>query len=310
VIITVTPNTGLDRVIFIKDFHWGKTIRAYDSALGMGGKATDVSFVLGELGEPNIATGFAAGETGQRMVQMLQQHTATQCDFVWVDGETRVNYILVDTAQGVQSTITVAGLQVSKEHVGELKQRFTRLLPNARCVVIGGSLPQGVPLDLYPDLIAQARQAGLPVILDASGEVLRCGAEAIPTVLKPNRDELETLVGHPLRSDEDILGAARELVRRGIALVVATAGKRGLWAVSEAETLFAPSLPIEPVNTAGAGDALVAGIARGLARGWSWREGLRWGIAAAAAVCLTPGTAVCHRADVERLLGEVQIRNV
>mgnify|MGYP005834300737 CR=1 FL=1 len=306
-ILTITPNTGLDRVIFVQAFAWGKTIRADDAAWGMGGKATDASLVLGELGEPNLATGFAAGETGARMVRMLMQHPATRCDFVWVEGETRTNYILVERSQRTQTTITVAGLHVRPEHVAELEQRVADALSRARCVVVGGSLPVGVPPELYPRLIARAKAHGVPVILDASGDALRAGVAALPTVVKPNRDELESLAGRALMTEQEIVAAARTLVAQGIALVVATDGPRGLWAVTADETLHAPVLAIEAVNTAGAGDALVAGLAMGLARGWPWREGLRWGIAAAGAVCLTPGTAVCRKDDVYRLLGQVAI---
>ncbi len=306
-ILTVTPNTGLDRVIFVHDFVWGKTIRADDAAWGMGGKATDASLVLGELGEANLATGFAAGKTGERMVRMLTQHPATRCDFVWVEGETRTNYILVDTSQRAQSTITVAGLRVRPEHMAELERCVTAALPDARCMIVGGSLPAGAPPELYPRLILTAKAAGVPVILDASGDALRRGVEALPTALKPNRDELEMLVGHPLKTAAEIVAAAQTLVARGITLVVATNGAHGLWAVTADETLYAPALPIRAVNTAGAGDALAAGLAMGLARGWPWSEGLRWGIAAAGAVCLTPGTAVCHKDDVHRLLDQVII---
>ena len=306
-ILTVTPNTGLDRVIFLRNFQWGKTIRAEESAWGMGGKATDASYVLGELGEPNLAMGFAAGETGQRMAQMLSAHPATQCDFIWVGGETRTNYILIDQEKRAQSTITVAGLEVSEQQVAELETRFSKALPQASCVVVGGSLPKGAPPDLHAELVARAKYARVPVILDASGEALQYGVEVIPTVIKPNQDELEFLADRPLSSDQEIVAAAKELVGQGIELVVATIGERGLWAVTKEEALFFPPLPIQPVNTAGAGDALVAGLAMGIAHRWAWREGLRWGIAAAGAVCLTPGTAVCHRADVERLLQQVRI---
>jgi len=306
-IVTVTPNTGLDRVIFVEGFAWGKTMRAHDSAWGMGGKATDVSLVLGRLDEDNLATGFAAGETGHRMVRVLEAHTATKCNFVWVDGETRTNYVLIDTILRSQSTITVSGLQVNRQHVAALERNLASVVSSAACVVVGGSLPPGAPIDLHARLITLARRASVPTILDASGKALRLGVKAGPTVLKPNRDELETLAGRPLYSKEDILSAAARLVQGGIKLVVATMGHRGLWAVSSTEAVFIPPLPVEVVNTAGAGDALVAGISVGIARGWCWQEGLRLGTAAAAAVCMTPGTAVCQRADIEQFLSKVTI---
>src|SRR5919108_5668031 len=103
-IITLTPNTGIDHTIQVANFQLNSTIRATDSAWGMGGKATDVSWTLGKLGVPTRALGFAAGPNGLRMENMLRERGA-ETDFVWVDGETRLNTIVVVPGEG-QSTIT------------------------------------------------------------------------------------------------------------------------------------------------------------------------------------------------------------
>ena len=71
-IITATPNTSIDRTLVIPDFNWGKTIRSTEAALGMGGKGTDTSWILGELGIHNLAIGFAAGPTGKLLEKKLQ----------------------------------------------------------------------------------------------------------------------------------------------------------------------------------------------------------------------------------------------
>ena len=109
-IVTVTPNSTIDRVLFVDHFAFGETVRATGTAEGMGGKAAVVSWVLGQLGTPSLATGLAAGATGRRMVAMLEA-AGVQTDFLWVEGETRTNYVLARTADGVQGTVTVAGLR-------------------------------------------------------------------------------------------------------------------------------------------------------------------------------------------------------
>src|SRR5512133_776499 len=105
-IVTLTPNTGLDYTLQVSSFRLNETIRATDSAWGMGGKATDVSWILGKLGVPTRALGFAAGSNGLRMENMLRER-GVETDFVWVEGETRLNTIVVIPDQG-QSTITAA----------------------------------------------------------------------------------------------------------------------------------------------------------------------------------------------------------
>src|SRR5512133_2637432 len=161
-IITLTPNTGIDHTVQIPGFQLNSTIRAVDSAWGMGGKATDVSWILGKLGIPTRALGFAAGSNGLRMEKMLRER-GVETDFVWVEGETRLNTIVVIPDQG-QSTITAASLDVSAEHLAQFAARYTQVLKEASCVVIGGSLPHGVPNEFYTLTISQAREHQVPVI--------------------------------------------------------------------------------------------------------------------------------------------------
>ena len=305
-ILTLTPNTALDHVIFLPQFQWGQTIRATSSTVAMGGKGADVSMVLAELGYSSLALGFAAGSTGQRMVRMLEEREV-RCDFVWVGGETRTNYVLIESDRGQQSTITPPGLLVQPAHVDELRSKLKEALPQASCLVLGGSLPPGVRPETTRDLIADAKAAGVPALFDASGPGLAAGARELPHLLKLNRVEMEQLAGQTLPTNEDLRCAAREWVVRGVERVVLTTGEEGAWAFSTDEEYFIPPLPLEPVNTAGAGDGLMAGLAVGLVEEWGWVEGLRLGTAAAAAVCLTPATGHCYREDVERLLPQVQV---
>ena len=175
-IITLTPNTGIDHTLQVSSFQLNSTIRAVDSAWGMGGKATDVSWILGRLGIPSRALGFAAGPNGQRMETMLRERGA-ETDFVWVEGETRLNTILVVSGEG-QSTITTSTLKVSSEHLSQFKEGYQKVLNDATCVVMGGSLPLGVPPEFYPEAIAQARERGVPVIFDSSGASLIAGVKS------------------------------------------------------------------------------------------------------------------------------------
>lgn len=305
-IVTLTPNTGLDRVIFVPRFEWDETIRATCSTLAMGGKGTDVSMVLAALGYPSVALGFTAGETGQRMVRILEGE-GVKCDFVWTEGDARTNYVLIDADLHRQSTIALPGPLVGSVHVNALRARLREHLSGTSCLVLGGSLPEGAPPELYGELISDAQAAGVPALFDASGPGLRAGARALPFLLKLNRFEMEQLVGRPLSDGEGLRCAAREWTARGAERVVITTGQRGAWAFGVEEAFFIPSLPLEAVNTAGAGDGLMAGLAIGLEKGWTWVEALRLGAAAAAAVCLTPGTAQCRREDVERFLPQVQV---
>ncbi|HIQ05057.1 MAG TPA: 1-phosphofructokinase family hexose kinase [Anaerolineae bacterium] len=309
-IVTLTPNTGLDLVIFLDHFAWEEALRAKETVLSMGGKATDAAMVMAELGSPSLALGFAAGEAGRRMAAMLESVGAAT-DFVWVEGETRTNYVIVNRGAGVQTTITTQGMQVREPHLAQLDAKLTRALENARCLVLGGSLPPGVPPTAYARWIRMAREQGVFTIFDASGEGLRAGLVGQPHLVKPNQLELEGLVGVPVRGVADAVVVAQRLREQGIEYVLVTLGDDGAVAVSRQNCYFIPSLPVpRVVNSAGAGDGMIGGIAHVLGQGGSWEDALRLGTAAAAAVLLTPGTAVCHRADVEAFLPQVRLELV
>ncbi len=305
-ILTVTPNTAIDRVLFFRDFSWGHTFRAEQAVWSPGGKATDVAWILGEMGEPCLATGLAAGETGHRLQRMLEAQGA-RTDLVWAEGETRTNYVLIDTAQGLQSTITDLGLVVRPEHIAALDARLERWLPECSVLVLGGRVPPGMAPDWYVPWIRRAWAAGIPVLLDASGETLASCAPAGPTVVKPNLDELAELMGRPLAGREEALRAARELLTWGVELVLVSLGAEGALAVTAERAYNLPPIPVSPVNCAGAGDGLMAGLARGYARGWPLAESLRLAVATATAVVITPGTAECHWPDIEAFLPQVRL---
>jgi 1-phosphofructokinase len=305
-IVTVTLNTSIDRTLFIKDFAWNQTIRASQSVIGMGGKATDASWVLGELGYNNLALGFAAGDTGRLMEKMLQNR-GSMTDFVWVSGETRTNIVVISEDGKGQSTLATSGLEISPGDLDELKAKYASSLKQSRCVIIGGSVPSGIDISVYTDMVKQARAAGLPVIFDASGPGLKAGIEGRPTVSKPNIDEISDLYGQRVGSIAAAYRAGKELQAKYGTVFVITLGKEGALAVMADKAYRIPVLDIPVVSTAGAGDAVLAGMAAALSRKKTLEDGLRLGFAAAGAVCLTPATADCCRADVERLLPQVEL---
>ena len=303
-ILTVTLNPAVDRTYLIKDFAWNRTIRSGQAVLGMGGKGTDASWVLGELGYANLALGFAAGDTGRLMEKMLRAR-GCRTDFVWVEGETRTNIVII--GERGQSTLTEPGLQIGAGALERLRRKFNKALKTASCVVIGGTVPPGIDAAIYTELVESARAAGLPVVFDASGPGLKAGMAGRPTVAKPNIDEIAELYGRPINSVEEAYKAGRELQDRYGAALVITLGKDGALAVLTGRAYTIPVLRIPVASAAGAGDAVLAGLAAALSEGRSMEDGLRLGFAAAAAVCLNTATADCRKADVERLLPQVEL---
>jgi 1-phosphofructokinase family hexose kinase len=305
-IVTVTLNTGIDRTVFIPAFEYNKTIRATRLVIGMGAKATDASWVLGELDIPNLALGFAAGMTGRLMESMLQARGVTT-SFTWVDGDTRTNAIITCEDVAGQTTITSNSLIVSPAHIEALRRRYDDALAGASCVIIGGSIPEGVDPNLCKELVSAGRSKDIPVVFDASGQALAHGILGRPTIIKPNRAELSELYG-PVGADlAEIYRAARRLQEAHGCMVLVTLGAQGALAVcgDQAYRIHIPQVQV--VSPAGAGDAVLAGLASAFSEGKPVLDGLRLGFAAATAVLLTPATADCRKEDVYHFLDKIEI---
>ncbi|HEU4744707.1 MAG TPA: hexose kinase, partial [Anaerolineales bacterium] len=303
--ITLTPNTGIDFTLKLSSFQLNSTIRALDSAWGMGGKATDVSWTLGKLGVPTRALGFAAGPNGLRMESMLRER-GVETDFTWVDGETRLNTIIVVAGEG-QSTITSSTLQVVPGHVSEFAVRYQKALEGASCVVMGGSLPGGVPVEFYADAIAQAHEQSVPVIFDSSGPSLRAGIKSRPDVIKPNLTELRELLGDVPASQSDVRRAAETLRDEYGSNVIITMGPEGAVAVLSSGSYFIHPLSIPVESAAGAGDGVLAGMALAYLHQEPLEYGLLHGFALAGAILKTLPTADLEVEDYEELLTQLRI---
>jgi 1-phosphofructokinase family hexose kinase len=304
-IITLTPNTGIDHTLQVASFQLNRTIRAINSAWGMGGKASDVSWILGRLGVATRAMGFAAGSNGVRMEQMLHERGA-ETDFVWVEGETRLNTVLVVTGEG-QSTVTSSTLNVSPEHVMQFRERYQIALKCASCVVMGGSLPTGLSPEFYVEAISQAHENNVPVIFDSSGESLREGLKSHPEIVKPNQAELSDLIGYLPASKQEVRQAAETLCEQFGTNVIVTLEQEGAVAVFQDSAYFIHPIFTPVVSSAGAGDGVLAGMALAYSRKESFTYGLQHGFALAGAILRTLATADFRIEDYIYLLSKVII---
>jgi fructose-1-phosphate kinase PfkB-like protein len=329
-ILTLTPNPTIDRVVFVRDFRLGAVVRGEREIATPSGKGVDSSLVIHELGGDTVAAGLSAGLNGRLFAELLDR-MGVPYDFVPAEGETRMALVLVDLAVGQQSTITAPTLRATDEHLAQLLALLDRyaspdphlhreaepLSPSilvggqAWGVICGGSLPPGLPIDSYARLVRRARQLGLVTLLDSSGEPLRQGIASLPHILKVNRRELEALADVGRTCSDPYPPLAESLAARlgewaSDALIV-TLGERGALAVTSQACYLSRPPKVPVVNTAGAGDALSAGLMLALSRGADWPEALSLGTAAAASVVMNEGTGICRRGQVEELLPQVQV---
>ena len=182
-----------------------------------------------------------------------------------------------------------------------------RIYPRPDLLVAGGSVPPGVPVIIYYGIVTEARGFGVRTILDAGGQWLKEGIKANPYLIKPNVREAEEILNIELSTEESIIKAALSLVEMGIEIAVISRGKDGIIAAAEGMIFKAVPPPVKARSAVGAGDCTIAGLALKLASGEPLIEACRLAVAMGSAAVLTPGTELCHRADVEKLLPQVKV---
>jgi 1-phosphofructokinase family hexose kinase len=307
--LTVTPNSALDRVIFIDEFAPETVMRAARQVASVGGKGFDASVVLRALDLDTLALGFVAGMVGEQLVRLLDGY-GIQHDLVWTGGETRIAHVISEGRFNRHSHIMTGALTITPTDITTFFVKLNHHLPHSEWVLCGGSLPDDAPAALYRRVVEAANEAGVPSLVDSSGEPLLEAAEAAPTILKMNRAEFRTTFGMQADSVEQIMARAQELrAARRLKNVVITCGGDGIVAATEGGERWLAQPPHQAaVNAAGAGDAVSAALVWRLSLGESWLEAMRWAAATSAAVVLTPGTADCHMSDIERILPEVTVK--
>ncbi|GGT24402.1 1-phosphofructokinase family hexose kinase [Nonomuraea spiralis] len=279
-IITVTLNAALDVTYEVPSVDWHGVNRVGGVHRRAGGKGVNVARVLAALGQEVLVTGLAGGPTGQAIEHDLRA-AGLPAALTGVAADSRTT-LVVSEARGA-TLFNEPGPEVTAAELAAFTEQYTSLLADADAVVISGSLPRGVPADVYATLASLAAGAGVPAIVDADGDPLRHAPAGRPAVVKPNAEELARAVpgGTPAEG-------AQALRARGAEAVVVSMGADGLLAVTGEGTFRARMPYTVEGNPTGAGDSLVAGLALGLVEGSPWPDRLRRAAALGAAAVAAP----------------------
>ncbi|MFF9148473.1 1-phosphofructokinase family hexose kinase [Streptomyces sp. NPDC014861] len=277
-ILTVTLNTALDLTYEVPALVPHTSHRVGHGTERPGGRGVNVARVLAALGHETVVTGFAGGPTGDRLRALLAPVPRLTDAFVATEAPTRRTLAVVATRAGDTTLFDETGAAVTSAEWTAFRERYVDLLDGAEAVALCGSLPPGVHVGAYADLVRTARSAGVPVLLDTGGEPLRRGIAARPDLVKPDADELAGLTGsrEPRRATQD----AR---RRGAHAVVTPLGPDGLLAATP-DGLWRAVAP-GPVHGAprGAGDSVAAALLAGLVDDTPWPDRLSHAAALSAA---------------------------
>ena len=296
-IYTVTFNPSLDYIVSVDDFKLGLTNRTSSELILPGGKGTNVSTVLKNLGLESTALGFVAGFTGNEIVKRLND-MGIKSDFISIEnGISRIN-LKLKSIDGTE--INGAGPDISEEKVNELRDKLNQL-KEGDVLVLAGSIPNTLPEDIYERIMARLDGRGIRIVVDATKDLLMNVLKYHPFLIKPNNHELGDMFGVQLETDEEIIEYAGKLKEMGARNVLISMAGDGAILLDEHGKVYQGRPPKgEVLNSVGAGDSMVAGFVTGYLNTGDYEKAFELGIATGSASAFEYWLA--EKEDVVKLL--------
>ncbi len=283
-IYTVTFNPAIDYVVKVPDLKLGSVNRTESDDVQLGGKGINVSVILNNLGVKNIALGFIAGFTGEKIKNELEKE-GVKTDFIELNkGLTRIN---VKIKADEETEINGTGPDIPQSAVDELFEKLSAL-KNGDILILAGSIPKSMPDDIYENIMERLSDKGIQFVVDATKDLLCNVLRYKPFLVKPNNFELEEIFDVKLDTDNDIITYAKKLQEKGARNVLVSMGGKGAILIDEnGKDYKMDAVKGNVKNTVGAGDSMVAGFVAGYIEKNDYSYALKLGSASGSATAFS-----------------------
>ena len=287
-IYTVTYNPSLDYIVSVDDFKLGLTNRTSSELILPGGKGTNVSTVLKNLGFESTALGFVAGFTGNEIVKRLND-MGIKSDFISIEnGISRIN-LKLKSIDGTE--INGAGPDISEEKVNKLMDKLNQL-KEGDVLVLAGSIPSSMSDNIYRDIMADLKDRGVMIVVDATKDLLLNVLEYHPFLIKPNNHELGEIFDVKLTTREEVIPYGRKLQEKGARnVLVSMAGEGAVLIAEDGQVFDTPAPKGKLINGVGAGDSMVAGFVAGWIEKQDYEYAFHMGVASGSASAFSENLA-------------------
>lgn len=299
-VYTITLNPAIDKSTSVKALVPEKKMKCTPPLFEPGGGGINVARAIRKLGADSTAIYFAGGYSGRFFTQLLDRENV-HSKVIEISHHTRENLIVFDNATDLQYRFGMPGPIIE---VNEWEQLLVSVdaIDDADFFIASGSVPAGVPANIFAQIAAIAKKKGVKCIVDTSGEALQLAADEGVYLLKPNLGELSSLVGKEALEPEMITKVARQLISKGdCEVVLVSMGAAGAMLVTKERSVQLSAPAVKRKSTVGAGDSMVAGIVFALMNGMPIDEAARYGVACGSSATMNPGTELCRKSDADML---------
>ena len=302
-IYTLTLNTAIDMNITTQGMLPNKVNRTQSVKYTPNGKGVNVSVVLKHNEVRNRIIGVFGGFSGRYIVDELNA-AGHEVSPVWVDEPTRINVFAHDGQDEFKlvSPGSFVSREKQKEMLGMIKH-FTDM----DYLVISGSLPPGIELSFYDELMVLLKSKGVKVVLDISSTKLEDLLKYEPLLIKPNDDELRDVFGLDV-NDVPVLEVMKVLHGKGAQNVLLTMGAKGLYFSDSSKVYGCDAPKVKLLSSACAGDACLGAFLSEWLLGSDVEYALKKASATGANVAESEGIGTLE--NVESYIKKVNVKTI
>lgn len=299
-IVTITFNPCIDKSAAVSQLIPEKKLSCTEPRFEPGGGGINVARAIKKLGGDATAIYPSGGYTGKFFNDLLAKENIPAI-IIEIENSLRENVIVMEESSNKQFRFGFPGAKLSEQEWQQCIDALDKI-NDAEFLVASGSLPEGVPEDIFARLATISKKKNLKLVVDTSKAALRHAANEGVFMLKPNLNELSSLLGKKELSIKEVAPAAKEIIEKNYCeVLLVSLGEKGAKLFTKDAQLKVSSPKVEKKSTVGAGDSLVAGFVLSLSRGRNFESALRYGVACGTAATIRPGTELCTKKDADAL---------
>jgi len=304
-IVTITFNPAIDKSTTISTLVPEKKLKCTPPVFEPGGGGINVARAIKKLGGNATAIYLAGGYSGKFLNQLLEEDHIHSI-VIETAQHSRENLIVLDISSNLQYRFGMPGPVTNENEWKKVLDEIEKMT-DVDFIVASGSLPSGVPKDIFARIADISKRKKAKFIVDTSGEALKDAVNEGVYLLKPNLSELSFLAGKEELNGNEVEDVAKNLIIKGkCEVIVVSLGATGAMLVTKDETHHIIPPPVKKNSTVGAGDSMLAGFVLSLSENKSLLEAAQYGVACGTAASMTYGTQLCRLSDAEKLYAEIR----
>jgi 6-phosphofructokinase 2 len=308
-IVTITFNPCIDKSTAVSQLIPEKKLSCTEPRFEPGGGGVNVARAIKKLGGEATAIFPSGGYTGKFFNELLAKEKIPAI-IIKIENPLRENVIVLEESSNKQFRFGFPGAKLSEQEWQQCIDAIDKI-NNAEFLIASGSLPEGVPDDIFARLATIARKKDLKLVVDTSKEALKHAANEGVFMLKPNLNELSSLLGKKELGIKEVATAAKEIIEKKYCeVLLVSLGEKGAMLFTQDDRLKVSSPKVEKKSTVGAGDSMVAGFVLSLSQGKDFENALKYGVACGTAATMHAGTELCTKEDADTLYQIMGIENI